>query len=419
MRFGLQNAFGWTGKRLRKLPIYTYIRQLLVGNDGSSAMDKLDIVNPEPVVKHVGCLVVTSNSTIVPIDGITTGSTLTHEGTALFTLQSGQVTFTVGTIGMISIDGVLTYTCQEINGVSLISVNPLYPDTVFDATSTERGFSDLISSNNLKEGFSFVEQSMVFRPAIDQIDKVCAIPYHDTSGKSYVDWGDGSGIELLNTANGSLTYHMYPEADEEKYTARVLFGSNARIKLGQFHGARKIFNSGGFLEVKGFTKLSIDLNQFILGDFDATKLYSIGSVFRDHANLISIDFSAPRPLKVLGASEAFKGTGITELDATNIDFSLVDCIDGMFASCFNLRRIYFAGCDFSNADLMRTFMANVTLDTETYSQFLIEIAKTIPPPRAGYTTADFGFSKYAGQEAIDARAHLESLGWVINDGGLD
>lgn len=415
---GFNKGFGWISRsnlsgRHKIPPFLTSLIQWLIGNTGTSSIDKVEEV-PDRSSTNTPCVVI-STQTIIAMD-LEEDDVVTHQGSAMIvdTTTTG-IHLGVGTLGMISINGGIVYPCQEKGGYVLESVNSNYPNAQLDDSKCSYSTSNGIENWNDWNGTTLVERAIVAQPFINPTTFKCELSYAAFDGE--IDWGDGSAIEPLPTTAIAKYSHTYPDADESKYTMRITGTIFSQVVVTP-SDPRKIFNGGGLLGNYNHSsnKTSSELTHFSVGAFDKDVTVNLSNFFKNKNSLTYIDFSAPNKLKVNNLNSCFVNNDIEYIDLTNLDVSNCSYMASAFLSCISLKDVDVTGWDIGMVFSFTSFLSQVTLNTDNYSKMLVEFAKT---GREYTVYFSGGFSKYAGQEAIDARQSLEDRGWVITDGGLE
>ena len=85
--------------------------------DGLTLPDTIGTLS-DPAIVDVSCLI-SSGAQTISNAAIANGAVVTNLGTAIGTATAGVITFTAGTISNVSLDGVLTYVCEEHSGLPL------------------------------------------------------------------------------------------------------------------------------------------------------------------------------------------------------------------------------------------------------------------------------------------------------------
>ena len=125
-----------------------------VASDGLTLIDKRTVVD-EPVLANVTCLT-SSGAQTISNAAIVNGAVVVNAGTAVGTATAGVITFTAGTISQISLDGVMTYICEEGTGLPYDVSGSGNHITSMTTTWTT---ADGIPSWNHGEGFSLYEHA--------------------------------------------------------------------------------------------------------------------------------------------------------------------------------------------------------------------------------------------------------------------
>jgi hypothetical protein len=126
------------------------VREVIPNADYGTIIDDLDIVNPEPEVRGVNCLV-SSGAQTWTMNTMPPGTAIGNAGTAVGTAVSGAINWTAGTISHVTVAGVLEFPCgdgyklpQNVSGEDA-------PRYVISMTTTW-GTSDDIGSWNTAKG---------------------------------------------------------------------------------------------------------------------------------------------------------------------------------------------------------------------------------------------------------------------------
>jgi hypothetical protein len=120
-------------------------------DDGVELLDKIVVDALDPFeIRDVNCLTSTGAQTISNAN-IQNGATITNEGTATGVATAGVITFSSGTISQVSIDGTLTYVCEEGSGFPYDVTGSENHITAMTTTWTT---SDAIPCYNMTDGFS-------------------------------------------------------------------------------------------------------------------------------------------------------------------------------------------------------------------------------------------------------------------------
>ena len=285
-----------------------------------------------------------------------------------------------------------------------------------------------------------VLQQQPFKPMIIVVDTTKAgsasntfvLPIiKDTTETVKIYWGDGTNSVGVNGDNT----HVY--AASGIYTVKIesrLFGGIYFNNLGDKAKITKIANYGqgvSRLNIGSFygcsSLLSIDIGNIISNGADASNQYrgctSLTTV--PLLNLSSVTnayamFLGCTPLTVIPFFDLSNLTNATSMfyQCSNIttvplfDLSKVTNATHMFYQCSKLTTVPLF--DLSNLINATEMFLGVTLTTQSYSDFLINLATL--PLQSGVSFHG-GNSKYNPTAAI-ARAYLISnFGWTITDGG--
>ena len=237
-----------------------------------------------------------------------------------------------------------------------------------------------------------VLQQQPFKPMIIVVDTTKAgsasntfvLPIiKDTTETVKIYWGDGTNSTGVNGNNT----HVY--AASGVYTVKIesrLFGGIYFNNLGDKAKITKIANYG-----QGVSRLNIK------SFFGCSSLLSI-----DIGNIVS---------NGADASNQYRGcTALTTVPLFNL--SKVTDATNMFLGCTSLTTVPLF--DLSKVTNATSMFLDVTLTTQSYSDFLINLATL--PLQSGVSFHG-GNSKY-NPTAATARAYLISnFGWTITDGG--
>ena len=219
-------------------------------------------------------------------------------------------------------------------------------------------------------------------------------------------WGDGTNSTGVNGNNT----HVY--AASGIYTVKIesrLFGGIYFNNLGDKAKITKIANYGqgvSRLNISSFygcsSLLSIDIGNIVSNGTDATSQYR-GCTALTTVPLFNLS-------KVTNAYAMFAYCPVTTVPL----FNLSNCTStrSMFSLCSSLTTVPLL--NLSNCTNAINMFSGVTLTTQSYSDFLINLATLPLQSGVGFHG---GNSKYNPAAAI-ARAYLISnFGWTITDGG--
>jgi len=285
-----------------------------------------------------------------------------------------------------------------------------------------------------------VLQQQPFKPMIIVVDTTKAgsasntfvLPIiKDTTETVKIYWGDGTNSTGVNGNNT----HVY--AASGIYTVKIesrLFGGIYFNNLGDKAKITKIANYGqgvSRLNIGSFfgcsSLLSIDIGNIVSNGVDASNQYrdctalttvpllNLSSVTDAYAMFAYCTALTTVPLFNLSnctstRSMFFECTSLTTIQL--LDLSSVTDATNMFRNCTSLTTIPLL--DLSSVTDATNMFASVTLTTQSYSDFLINLATL--PLQSGVIFRG-GNSKYNPTAAI-ARAYLISnFGWTITDGG--
>jgi hypothetical protein len=176
-------------------PLIAKILQWLLGtSDGENIDDKLDIVNPEPLVQGVNCLESTGAQSLSS-PTIANGAVVVNAGTAVGTATVGIIIFTAGTISQIQLDGVMTYVCEEGDFFPL-DVSGRGNDIV--SMTCTWGTSDSLASWCCVKGFSHPDMAydISFLPAV--ADLSFSVALQSTFFSDFWIGDDGNKMYLLS-----------------------------------------------------------------------------------------------------------------------------------------------------------------------------------------------------------------------------
>ena len=285
-----------------------------------------------------------------------------------------------------------------------------------------------------------VLQQQPFKPMIIVVDTTKAgsasntfvLPIiKDTTETVKIYWGDGTNSTGVNGNNT----HVY--AASGIYTVKIesrLFGGIYFNNLGDKAKITKIANYGqgvSRLNINSFfgcsSLLSIDIGNIVSNGADASNqyrgctalttvpLFDLSSVTNASAMFYQCTALTTVPLfdlsKVTNASYMFyQCSKLTTVPLFDLS-SVIDATN-MFRNCTSLTTIPLL--DLSSCTNASNMFLGVTLTTQSYSDFLINLATL--PLQSGVSFHG-GNSKYNPTAAI-ARAYLISnFGWTIIDGG--
>ena len=285
-----------------------------------------------------------------------------------------------------------------------------------------------------------VLQQQPFKPMIIVVDTTKAgsasntfvLPIiKDTTETVKIYWGDGTNSTGVNGNNT----HVY--AASGIYTVKIesrLFGGIYFNNLGDKAKITKIANYGqgvSRLNIGSFygcsSLLSIDIGNIVSNGADASNqyrgctalttvpLFDLSSVTNASAMFYQCTALTTVPLfdlsKVTNASYMFyQCSKLTTVPLFDLS-SVIDATN-MFRNCTSLTTIPLL--DLSSCTNASNMFLGVTLTTQSYSDFLINLATL--PLQSGVSFHG-GNSKYNPTAAI-ARAYLISnFGWTIIDGG--
>jgi len=285
-----------------------------------------------------------------------------------------------------------------------------------------------------------VLQQQPFKPMIIVVDTTKAgsasntfvLPIiKDTTETVKIYWGDGTNSTGVNGNNT----HVY--AASGIYTVKIesrLFGGIYFNNLGDKAKITKIANYGqgvSRLNIGSFygcsSLLSIDIGNIVSNGADASNQYrgctalttvpllNLSSVTDAYAMFAYCTALTTVPLFNLSnctstRSMFFECTSLTTIQL--LDLSSVTDATNMFRNCTSLTTIPLL--DLSSVTDATNMFLGVTLTTQSYSDFLINLATL--PLQSGVSFHG-GNSKYNPAAAI-ARAYLVSnFGWTIIDGG--
>ena len=116
------------------------IQWLYTNDDGTTVEDRVGLLGL-PVYTDVYCLAGAGTITTAAVE---VGDTLTHEGTATLSAGAGVITLGAGTVSQISINGVLTFPCEEGENFILYDVTGNGEHGIF-ATATWTTSDDIDS----------------------------------------------------------------------------------------------------------------------------------------------------------------------------------------------------------------------------------------------------------------------------------
>ena len=261
-----------------------------------------------------------------------------------------------------------------------------------------------------------VLQQQPFKPMIIVVDTTKAgsasntfvLPIiKDTTETVKIYWGDGTNSTGVNGNNT----HVY--AASGIYTVKIesrLFGGIYFNNLGDKAKITKIANYGqgvSRLNIGSFygcsSLLSIDIGNIVSNGADASKQYR-GCTALTTVPLFNLSNCTSTRLMFAYCS------ALTTVPLFNL--SSVTNAYAMFSYCSSLTTIPLL--DLSSVTDATTMFIGVTLTTQSYSDFLINLATL--PLQSGVSFHG-GNSKYNSAAAI-ARAYLISnFGWTITDGG--
>jgi surface protein len=107
---------------------------------------------------------------------------------------------------------------------------------------------------------------------------------------------------------------------------------------------------------------------------------------------------------------------VTDIDMSNASFPNATSMYQMFYSCDSLKRIDVTGWDISNITTFTSFLYGVTLDTDSYSDMLIQFASSTLP-KTGISFHGGG-SKYNAAGEVARNYLIANYNWSFIDGGL-
>lgn len=197
------------------------ILQWLIGldPDAITLTDRKNIVNPEPELRDVNCLTSTGAQTISNAN-ISNGAVVVNVGTADGTATAGVITFTSGTISQVSLDGVLTYVCEEGEDLPFDISGSGNDITSMTTTWT---ISDSLPSRNHLNGFrrpsdAYSTQTpdggslRTFNPNTDDIGKL-----FDLISTIIQDSRDSYGTYSITAPSGGLLRVIDPDGTIEDF----------------------------------------------------------------------------------------------------------------------------------------------------------------------------------------------------------
>jgi hypothetical protein len=371
---GLFSGGGSAPKILSEL-----IQQLFGGTaDGKILDDELDIVGPAEL-QGVYVLNFPAGGVITTAE-VTGTEVLTHNGTATLTAGSGIITVGVGTVSQISIDGVMTYPCEEgPHGANLLNVSDVGVGATHDG---ERTTSNLVPSWFHQKGGTVVPLELDFLSTWGSpVTPNTTITMPTDSAGTYsgtINWGDGTGDKSFASYNDANFTHTY--VDIGFYQVRI---SGTFSQLDNASGAKDGVYCRGIqnLGYVGWTTLDqafrgwYNIESFDAGTAELSKVVSMNFCFYGCNKLTDIKFESLDISSNLTLNYAFSLCPImTSVSVKNCDLCKTTILTSMFITNPALTSVDLSGSNFSgvttgsaiyagSANIATVDLTNTTLPT--------------------------------------------------------